>query len=169
MWVQCCLTGIPLLAHICATFINELRASLIIFSLFVPWQRLIELFSSNHGFPHLNKACHIDELSRGSVLGLKFSLTTSDRNAPYLLCKSCFFLVFSVFSTNPSTMAAAGAIWHRHSPDANGGIQWLQVKPWMCSIGRCALGHTATSAWQSKLPAICLHFLLLPIRCCPLT
>jgi hypothetical protein len=25
-------------------------------------------------------------------------------------------------------MSAVGAIWRRHSPD--GGIQWLQVKPW---------------------------------------
>jgi len=39
-----------------------------------------ELFSSNRGISHLNEACHIDKLSRGSVLGLKFSQTTSDRN-----------------------------------------------------------------------------------------
>ena len=81
------LTGIPLLAHICATFINELRASLITFLLFVPWQRLIarnlaELFSSNRGISHLNETCRVDELSRGSVLGLKFSQTTNDRNVP---------------------------------------------------------------------------------------
>jgi len=62
-------------------------------------------------------------------------------------------------------MVAAGAIRRRHSPD--GGIQWLQVKPGMCSIGRCAPHRTAASAWQSKSPAICLHFfvvadLLLP-------
>jgi hypothetical protein len=50
------------------------------------------------------------------------------------------------------TMAAAGAMGHRHS--TNGGIQWLQVKPWMCSIGQCALHCIATSAWQSNLPAI---------------
>ena len=35
------------------------------------------------------------------------------------------------------TMAATGAIRHRHS--TTGNIQWLKVKPWMCSIGRCAL------------------------------
>ena len=29
-------------------------------------------------------------------------------------------------------MVAAGAIRRRHLPD--GGIQWLPVKPWMCSI-----------------------------------
>ena len=36
-----------------------------------------ELFSSNHGVLHLNEARRIDELSRGSVLGLKFSQTTT--------------------------------------------------------------------------------------------
>jgi len=47
---------------------------LITFLLFVRWQRLIDrnvckLFSSNRGISHLNKACWIDELSRGSVPG----------------------------------------------------------------------------------------------------
>jgi len=65
------------------------------------------------------------------------------------------------------TMAAAGAIQRRHLLD--GGIQWLPVKPWTCSIGRYAPRHTAASPWQSKSPAIRLHFLLLPIRCCPPT
>ncbi len=84
----CCfkmLTGIPLLAHKCATFINELRTRLITFLLFVPWQHLTarndrKLFSSNCGVSHLNEACNIDDLSRGFVLGLKFSQTTSDWN-----------------------------------------------------------------------------------------
>ena len=31
-----------------------------------------ELFSSNGGVSHLHEACRIDELSRGSVLGLNF-------------------------------------------------------------------------------------------------
>ena len=35
-----------------------------------------------------------------------------------------------------------------HSPD--GGIQWLQVKPWMCFMGKCAPHHTAATAWSSK-------------------
>jgi hypothetical protein len=47
---------------------------LITFPIFVPSQRLIdrnvaELFSSNRGFSHLNKACRIDELNRGSISG----------------------------------------------------------------------------------------------------
>jgi len=42
----------------------------------------------------------------------------------------------------------------------DGGIQWLRVKPWTCSIGQCAPRFTAASA--------CLQFLLSPIRCCPL-
>jgi hypothetical protein len=52
----------------------ELRDCLITFPIFVPSQRLIarnvcELFSFNRGISHLNEACRIDELSRGSVLG----------------------------------------------------------------------------------------------------
>ncbi len=52
----------------------ELRDQLITFLLFVRWQRLIarndrKLFGSNPGLPHLNEACRIDELSKGSVLG----------------------------------------------------------------------------------------------------
>ena len=41
-----------------------------------------ELYSSNRGISHLNEARRIDKLSRGSVLGLKFSQTTNDRNVP---------------------------------------------------------------------------------------
>jgi hypothetical protein len=52
----------------------ELRDWLITFLLFVRWQRLIarndhELFGSNCGISHLNEACRINKLSRGSVLG----------------------------------------------------------------------------------------------------
>jgi hypothetical protein len=65
------------------------------------------------------------------------------------------------------TMAAARAIWRRHS--TNGDIQWLRVKPQMCSIGQYAQHCTAASAWQSKLPAISLHFLLSPIICLHIT
>ena len=51
----------------------------------------------------------------------------------------------------------------------DGGIQWIRAKPWMCSSGRCAPRRTtAASPWQSKLPAMCLHFLLPSIRCCPI-
>jgi hypothetical protein len=65
-------------------------------------------------------------------------------------------LVFCAVSTNLSTMAAAGAIRRGHSLD--GGIQWLQMKPQMPSIGRCALRRITPEAWPSKLPAICLYF-----------
>ena len=59
--------------QICAHLNLELRECLITFPIFVPSQRLIarnvrELFSFNRGVSHLNKACRIDELSRGSVL-----------------------------------------------------------------------------------------------------
>jgi len=73
--------------------------------------------------------------------------------------------VFCVISTNSLTMAAAGAIWRKHFP--NGGIQWLSVKPWTCSIGWCAPHHTTALPWQSKLPAIHLHFCHRRFHCCP--
>ncbi len=68
-------------------FFNELRASLITFPNFVRWQHLAarnvaELSSSNRVVSHFNEACHIDELSKGSVLRWKFSQTISDRNIP---------------------------------------------------------------------------------------
>ena len=61
------------MAHICATFFNKRRARLITFPSFVRWQCLKarnvrELFSSNCGVSNLNKACCINELSRGSNL-----------------------------------------------------------------------------------------------------
>jgi hypothetical protein len=66
------LTGIRLWAHICAHLNLELHKCLITFLLFVLSQRLIarndrELFSFNRGFSHLNEACCIDDVSRGSL------------------------------------------------------------------------------------------------------
>ncbi len=78
------ITALPLVAHTCASLQIELRASLITFRMFVRWQRLTarnvaELFSYNCGVSHSYAACCIDELSRGSIRGMKFSQTTSDR------------------------------------------------------------------------------------------
>ena len=58
---------------------------------------------------------------------------------------------------NSLTTVAAGVIQHRHSLDgiSDGGIRWLLMKPWMCSIGQCALHRIAASTWL-KLPAIYL-------------
>jgi hypothetical protein len=66
------LTGIRLWAQICAHLNLELRKCLITFLLFVRCQRLIarndrELFSFNRGVSHLNNACRIDDVSRGSL------------------------------------------------------------------------------------------------------
>jgi hypothetical protein len=66
------LTGIRLWAQICAHLNLELRKCLITFPIFVPSQRLIarnvrELFSFNRGISHLNNACRIDDVSRGSL------------------------------------------------------------------------------------------------------
>ena len=67
------LTAIALQAQICAQLFNELRASLLIFPIFVCWQQLIarnvaELSSFKRGVSHLNKAWRINKLSRGSYL-----------------------------------------------------------------------------------------------------
>jgi hypothetical protein len=67
------LTGIQLWAHICAHLNFELRDCLITFPIFVLSQRLIarnvrKLFSFNRGVSHLNEACRIDDVSRGSLL-----------------------------------------------------------------------------------------------------
>ena len=67
------LTLIQLWAHICAHLNLELRECLITFPIFVPSQRLIaknvrKLFSFNRGISHLNNACPIDDVSRGSLL-----------------------------------------------------------------------------------------------------
>ena len=66
------LTGIRLWAQICAHVNFELRDCLITFPFFVLSQRLIarnvrELFSFNRGVSHLNEACRIDDVSRGSL------------------------------------------------------------------------------------------------------
>ena len=81
------LTALPLVAHICASLYIELRDRLLTFPICVPSQRLIarnvcELFSSNRGISHLHEACRINELSKGTVLELTFSQTTSARNVP---------------------------------------------------------------------------------------
>jgi hypothetical protein len=67
------LTGIRLWAQIIWAHLNvELRDCLITFPIFVLSQRLIarnvpELFSFNRGISHLNEACCIDDVSRGSL------------------------------------------------------------------------------------------------------
>jgi hypothetical protein len=54
-----------------------LRSRFIMCPMFVRWKRLIarnvwQVFNSNHGISHY-AACCIDALSRGSILGIKFS------------------------------------------------------------------------------------------------
>jgi capsule polysaccharide export protein KpsC/LpsZ len=71
--ITCLLTGIRLWCHIWHHFYFELCDCLITFPIFVPSQRLIarnvcELFSFNCVFSHLNEACRIDDVSRGSLL-----------------------------------------------------------------------------------------------------
>ncbi len=66
------LTEIGLWAQICAHLNFERRDCLITFPIFVLSQRLIarnvrELFSFNRGVSHLNEACRINDVSRGSL------------------------------------------------------------------------------------------------------
>jgi hypothetical protein len=83
-------------------------------------------------------ACHIDELSRGSISGPESYSVMSKKSIIITSKKFCFVSVF-VFHSKLLPMATARAIGLRHLPD--GGIQWLLVKPGMCSIGQCALLH----------------------------
>jgi hypothetical protein len=72
-----------------------------------------------------------------------------------------------MFLTEFVNQAAAVVMQCEHLP--NGDIQWLLVMIEMCSIEQCAPHCTATPAWQLKSLAICLHFSLSPIGCCPIT
>ena len=60
------------------------------------------------------------------------------------------------FKPKSMTMASARVIRGECSP--NGGLQWLPMKPWMCSIGRCTRHCIAWSAWPSKWLAKEVHF-----------
>jgi hypothetical protein len=72
------------------------------------------------------------------------------------LLKSKFVGYTANFTENSDAVIDGADVFFQHK------------KSGMCSIGQCAPHCTAAFAWQSKLPAICLHFSLLPIRCCPL-
>ena len=116
----------------------------ITFPIFVPSQHLIdrnvaELFSSNRFFFHLNKACHIDELIEGQFRGPKFSQLSVSVTVGFL-AKNSFLGVFCVLNQN-RRLVAARAMQCEHLP--NGGIQWLLVKPGMCTIEWCAPYCTA--------------------------
>jgi hypothetical protein len=45
------------------------------------------------------------------------------------------YCTFSYFFNGIQTRRLSGAIWPEYSTD--GGVQWLHVKPWTPSIGRC--------------------------------
>jgi hypothetical protein len=73
-------------AGVCCSRQNLIAVKLLItFPNFVRWQCLItrnvaEPSSSNRWVSLLNEACPINELSRGSVLGLKFSQTSREQD-----------------------------------------------------------------------------------------
>ncbi len=55
---------------------------------------------------------------------------------------------FSYFFNGIRTCRPSGAIWPEYSPDR--GAQWLRVKPWTPSIGRCRRCRAGASARASK-------------------
>ncbi len=76
-----------------------------------------------------------------------------------LASKKLHFGSIFLFHSKLMTLAAARAIWHRHSP--NDGIQWLLVKPWLWLIGQCTPYCTTASARPPKLPATEVHFFVI--------
>jgi len=90
---------------ICANCFKELCARFITSPVLVRWQRFIArirnmcgLFLFNCGISYFYAACHIDDLSRGSILGMKFTQITSDWFVLQLLAKSCVLVcVFHQF------------------------------------------------------------------------
>ncbi len=117
-----------------------------------------KLFLFMFAISYFYAACGIDDVSRVSLLGSKVHATFGLGYRLIASQKVCFVSDFCL-QPKSMTLAAAGAMRCRQPPD--GGIQWLQVKPGMCSIGQCIPHCTTASAWPLKLPAICLYFLLL--------
>ncbi len=62
---------------------------------------------------------------------------------------------FCIIAVLIVTLAAAGAIRSEQSPD--GGVQWLLLKPWNSSTGRCVQYCTIAPPWLSKQPAMEVH------------
>ncbi len=63
-----------------------------------------KLFGSNHGVSHVYTARHINEPSRGSIIGYE-TLTT------FLINCTVSFLAFLLLQPRTMTLAAARAIW----------------------------------------------------------
>ncbi len=145
-------------------FFNELCFSFITFPIFVHWQRLIaqnvhELLFFNSSISHFYAACCTNDVRRGSILGSEIDATLALVYRKVASQKFCIVSV-CVFTAKIDDLSGhqGNVTWCGHLPDS--GIQWLQLKPWMCAIWQCAIHHTDASAWPSKLPVICLHFLL---------
>ena len=128
-------------------------------------RNVCELFSSNHGVcSHLHEAHRIDELTRGSVLRLKLSPTTSTQNESVL----CALFEFVDHGGCQGDTAQAPAQWrhkntHQDRSATGGGIGRTVVRSPVVVIARHAeacpppLGtHLDTSATD----AVVLLFLL---------
>ncbi len=61
---------------------------------------------------------------------------------------TCKYGTFLYFFYGIRTRRRSGAIRPEYSPD--GGVQWLRVKPWTPSIGRCRRLRASASSRASK-------------------
>ncbi len=61
---------------------------------------------------------------------------------------TCKYGTFLYFFNGIHTRRPSRAIWPKYLPD--GGVQWLHVKPWTPSIGRCRRLRAGASAQVSK-------------------
>ncbi len=107
----------------CATGFLGLRSSLLTFQIFVRLlclivQNVAEISNLTSGVRVRARASHAEDVSGGSLMGLEFDSflcwSTMRKQG-----KSCFLLVFILFHSKSSTMAAAGAVWRVQLPDGS--------------------------------------------------
>jgi len=128
-------------------------------------RNVAKLFSSNRAVAHFYAACCINELSKGSILGSKFSQTTSDRNVPELLAESCVS-VLCCFNKRVDhggrrgNRAHALAQW-RHPVASSEALDVLHWAMRPASYCRIHMAIDIASNWSA--------FSLSSIHCCPLT
>ncbi len=90
---------------------------------------------------------------------LKTGVLASTRN---------LFLRFWQWKTSEKTGIAMSLLWYWPQPLPTGGIQWLLVKPWTSSIGRCArvtYRHIAMAIKTASFVGVFVDGCL--FACCP--
>ncbi len=84
----------------------------------------------------------------GNARGIKLGHHHGHQNGQHVWCFFCLFFLHA-------TPLSAGMIQSKYLP--NGGVQWLLVKPWTPSIGRCMQHCTGASSWPSKWVAMVVY------------